>query len=227
MNYFQKLKQNFNKDLATLKTLTFRQKLIFIKDYYKGAAFALFCLCLLIFYVGDAWVSAHCETVLEGFFTNDDENLFPAKTIASDFSEYLGLERGQQVMFDDSLYIVIGSKNLYQTSSQSRILAYVSAKDLDFLVTTEDLTPYYSEHFPIYDLNELLPEDLKAQLEDDFFYGKDNSGTMKACAVSMEHSRFAKGTMSKDAAPHYLMAFSYTEHPETLIRFLEYAFEIE
>ena len=227
MNYFTKLKQNFNKDFATFKTLTLRQKIVFIKDYYKGVIFAFFCLFLLLFYIGEAWVTAHKETVLEGFFTNDDENLFPAKTIAKDFSEYLGLNGYQHVTFDDSLYIVIGSKNLYQTSSQSRILAYVSAKDLDFLVTTEDLTPYYSEHFPIYDLNELLPEDLKQELQDDFFYGKDNSGTTKACAISMEHSRFAKGIMSEDAAPHYLMAFSYTEHQDTLIRFLEYAFEKE
>ncbi|MGN0159595.1 MAG: hypothetical protein ACI39W_10785 [Brotaphodocola sp.] len=227
MNYFKKLKQNFNKDIATLKTLTFRQKLVFIKDYYKGEAFALICLCFLTFYIGDAWVTAHRETVLEGFFTNDDENLFPAKTIADDFSKYLQLEKNQQLLFDDSLYIVIGSKNLYQTSSQSRILAYVSAKDLDFLVTTEELTPYYSEHFSIYDLNELLPEDLRQKLQDDFFYGKDNSGTTKACAVSMERSRFAQGKMSEDAAPHYLMAFSYTEHPDALIQFLEYAFAVD
>lgn len=225
MNFFKRLQQNFNKDRTILKTLTFRQKLIFIKDYYKGTAFALLCFCLLAFYIGDAWITAHRDTVLEGFFTNDDENLFPAKSIADDFSAYLNLTKDQQVIFDDSLYVIIGSKNTYQTSSQSKILAGVSARDLDFLVTTEELTPYYTEHFPIYDLEELLPEDLKDLLKGSFYYGKDNSGSMKACAVSMEHSKFAEGHMSEDAAPHYLMAFSYTEHPETLIRFLEYAFE--
>lgn len=224
MKYFNKIKQNFNKDCATLKTLNFRQKLVFIKDYYKGEMFALFCLCLLAFYIQDVWVTAHKTTVLEGYFTNDDENLFPAKSVANDFSEYLNLSEDEQVHFDDSLYVIIGSKNTYQTTSQSKILAGVSAKDLDFLVTSEELTPYYTEHFPIYDLDELLPEDLRNQLKDSFYYGTDNSGTRKACAVSMENSRFAQGKMSEDSAPHYLMAFSYTEHPETLIQFLEYAF---
>lgn len=225
MIFFKKLKQNFAKDRETLKRLSFRQKLIFIRDYYKGQAFILFCLCLLAFYLGDAWLTAHRETVLEGFFTNDEQNLFPAKQLTEDFSEYLGLSSDQQVIFDDSLFIQLGSAEDYQTSSQSKILAYVSAKELDFLVTTEELTPYYSEHFPIYDLEELLPEDLQKELKNDFYYGKDNSGTEKACAVSLANSRFAKETADPDLAPHYLMAFSYTEHPDTLIRFLEYAFQ--
>lgn len=219
MIFFKKIQQNFNKDLATLKTLSFRQKLIFIKDYYKGAALAFLCLCLFAFYIGDVWSTAHRETILEGFFTNDDENLFPAKTISEHFSTYLNLTSDQQVIFDDSLYIIIGSKNAYQTSSQSKILAGVSAKELDFLVTTEELTPYYSEHFPIYDLEELLPDNLKELLKEDLYYGTDNSGTRKACAVNMARSRFANGSDS-----HYLMAFSYTRHPEALIQFLEYAF---
>lgn len=220
MNFFKKLHQNFNKDLATLRTLSFRQKLIFIKDYYKGAAFAFLCFALLAFYIRDAWVTAHRETVLEGFFTNDDKNLFPAKSIAGDFSSHLSLNKDQQVIFDDSLYVIIGSKDTYQTTSQSKILAGVSAKELDFLVTTEELTPYYSEHFPIYDLEELLPTDLKEYLKEDLYYGKDNSGDVKACAVNMAHSRFAQGSDS-----HYLMAFSYTKHTDALIKFLEYAFE--
>lgn len=227
MNFFQKIKQNYGKDYAVLKTLSFRQKLVFIKDYYKGEVFAILCLCLLVFYIHDVWVTAQKTTVLEGYFTNDDENLFPAKALASDFSDYLKLTEDEQVHFDDSLYVIIGSKNTYQTTSQSKILAGVSAKDLDFLVTSEELTPYYTEHFPIYDLEELLPEYLKIQLKDSFYYGTDNSGIQKACAVSMEYSRFAKGTMSEDSAPHYLMAFSYTKHPETLIQFLEYAFKDE
>lgn len=220
MIFFKKLYQNFNKDLAVLRTLSFRQKLIFIKDYYKGTAFAIFCFALLAFYIKDAWVTAHRETVLEGFFTNDDENLFHAKDISNDFSAYLNLTKDQQVVFDDSLYVIIGSKDTYQTTSQSKILAGVSAKELDFLVTTQELMPYYSEHFPVYDLEDLLTDDLKDLLKDDLYYGKDNSGTLKACAVNMAHSRFAQGSDS-----HYLMAFSYTKHSDALVQFLEYAFE--
>lgn len=227
MNFFKKLKDNMEKDRKALKQLSFRQKIQFIRDYYKGQAFVLFCICLLIFYAGDAWITAQKETVLEGFFTNDEENLFPAGQIAKDFSAYLGLSPDQQVLFDDSLFVRPGSGGDYETSSQSKIVAYISARELDFLVTTEELTAYYCKNFPLYDLEELLPEDLKEQLKDDFYYAQDGSKTHKACAVSLADSRFAKGIASGDAAPHYLMAFSYTEHADTLLQFLEYAFDTD
>lgn len=225
MNFYKKLKQNIQKDRETLRQLTFRQKIRFIRDYYKGQAFILICLCLLAFYVGDAWVTAHRETVLEGFITNDEENLFPAKELARDFTDYLELSSDQQVLFDDSLFVRIGSGGDYETSSQSKIVAYVSARELDLLITTKELTEYYTPNFPLYDLEKLLPEDLKERLQDDFYYAEDGSKEYKACAVSMEHSRFAEDAAADGTEPHYLMAFSYTQHPEVLVQFLEYAFE--
>lgn len=227
MKFLQRIKVDFAKDRATLKTLTFRQRLRYIRDYYKGKFFVLFCLCLIGFYAGDMWMTMQRETVLEGFFTNDGQDLFPAKEISEEFSQRLGLSKNQQVIFDDSLFVQIGSGVEYHTSSQSKIMAYISARELDFLVTTEELTKYYLPNFPIYDLEELLPAEMFEQLKDQIYYGADGSGEQKACAVSMEGSRFAKRGASTEDAPHYLMVFSYTGHEEAMIEFLEYAFEEE
>ena len=225
MKILQRLKTSLARDRETLKTLSIRQKLRFILDYYKGWAFVLLCLSMAGFYLGDAWMQTRRETVLEGFFTNDDGNLFPAGNIAKEFSQYLNLSPRQQVIFDDSLYVLIGSSIDYHTASQGKIVAYVSARELDFLVTTKELAEYYSQSFPVYDLELFLPDNLMKDLKDQLYYTAASDGTVKACAVSLENSRFAKGTASAQTAPHYLMVFSYTRHPDTMIRFLEYAFE--
>lgn len=225
MKFLQKLKEGFSKDMATLKTLSFPQKLRFILDYYRGYAFLSLCLVLTGFYLGDAWMQTQRETVLEGFFTNDEANLFPADQIAGDFSRVLGISSGQQVVFDDSLYVERGSSIDYHTASQSKIVAYVSAKELDFLVTTKELTDYYSGSFPLCDLDQFLPPHLAQRLKENLYYIPDSNGVTKACAVSMEGSRFTKGAVPPPAAPHYLMVFSYTQHRDAVIRFLEYAFE--
>ncbi len=227
MKFIQRIKQNISKERQTLKTLTFRQKIRYIRDYYKGRFFILFCLCLIGFYGADMWMTMQRETVLEGFFTNDGQDLFPAKEIEKEFSRRLGLSSKQQVIFDDSLFVQIGSGIEYHTSSQSKIVAYISARELDFLVTTEELTRYYTPNFPIYDLEELLPEELLTRLKDQLYYGLDGTGQEKACAVSMEGSRFAKRAASTDDPPYYLMVFSYTEHADAMIEFLKYAFEIQ
>lgn len=225
MNFLQRFRDSLAKDRQTLKTLTFRQKIRFILDYYRGYAFVLLCVCLIGFYFGEAWMQTRRETVLEGFFTNDEENLFSAKEITRDFSAYLGLSSRQQVIFDDSLYVLPGSSIDYHTASHGKIMAYVSARELDFLVTTRDLAEYYGKVFPLWDLEQLLPDHLMDLVGDQLYYVPDSDGVSRACAVSLEGSRFSKGAASSQTAPHYLMVLSYTEHQEALIQFLEYAFQ--
>lgn len=227
MKIFRKLKRNFANDRATLKTLSFRQKIRFILDYYKGYFFIFLCLCLLGYYVGDLWLQTQRDTVLEGFFSNDDENLFPAQKIAEDFSAYAGLKKGQQVIFDDSLYVISGSSADYNTASQGKIMAYVSARELDFLVTTAELVETYAPSFPVQDLEEFLPDDLKELLGDQLLYAADQNGRPKACGVSLAGSRFAENSQSEKESPHYLMVYSYTKHKDMILKFLRYAFETD
>lgn len=224
MKFLQRLKDNFSKDRETLRALSFSQKIRFILDYYRGYAFIFLCFCLAAFYLGEVWMQTQRETVLEGFFTNDEENLFPAGTISKDFSRRLNLSSRQQVIFDDSLYVLLGSSVDYHTASQSKIVAYISARELDFLVTTQELTDYYSKSFPLCDLEEFLPDHLLSKLHDQLYYAQTSDGTVKACAVSLEGSRFMKDSSPGQAASHYLMVFSYTKHQDTMIQFLEYAF---
>ncbi len=227
MKILQRMKRSIAKDREVLKTLTFRQKIRFIKDYYKGQFFILFCICLITFYAVDMWMTMQRETVLEAFFTNDEQNLFPSKELEKEFSKRLGLARDQQVIFDDSLFVQVGSRDEYQTSSQSKIIAYIAARELDFLVTTQELTDFYLPNVPIYDLEELLPEELFDQVKDQIYYAKDGTGEQKACAVSMENTRFFERASDSSAPPHYLMVFSYTKHVENVIEFIEYAFETD
>ncbi len=90
------------------------------------------------------------------------------------------ISSNQQVIFDDSLYVLLGSSIDYHTASQSKIVAYISARELDFLVTTKELTDYYSKSFPLCDLEEFLPEHLLTLLENQFYYAKTSDGTTKA-----------------------------------------------
>ena len=130
------------------------------------------------------------------------------------------------MVFDDSLYVLIGSSIDYHTASQGKIMAYVSARELDFLVTTRELAEYYSPSFPIMDLEEFLPDHLMERLKDKLCYLPDSQGEIGAFAVSLEGSRFTKEAVSQ-TNPHCLMVLSYTDHQDAMIRFLEYAFEAE
>ena len=227
MAFFAKIKAGFQKDLETMKSLPFRKKLGFIFDYYKGYFFILLCLCLLGYYIGETVAEIRNETVLEGFFCNDDEDLFPAKALARDFSAYLGLGKGQQVIFDDTLYVIPQSGAEYNTASQGKVVAYIAARELDFLVTTRELVESYAPNCPVMDLELFLPADMRERLQGQLLYMADGSGEVKACGLSMDGSRFTKDSQAQKEAPHYLMVFSYTRHQDAMLQFLRYAFEME
>ena len=181
MNIKDRIIRDWKKDRETLKTLNFRQKIQFILDYYRGRMFLLFFIFLMLFYIGDMVYQSSQTIYLQGFFVNDRQNLFPASELSRDFSAYDSLPSGHRVAFEDSLYVDLSSGSEYHAASQGKIVAYIAARELDFLVVPQDLAEYYVQSFPLYHLEELLPDDLENSLQNDFYYAVDGSGEEKAC----------------------------------------------
>lgn len=227
LTFRQKVKLWRDTESAKLRTMTFGGKTGYIFTYYWK--WMLLTLVVLMFcgYVGDAIVQAHKETVLEGFFTNDDYNLFPAGELEREFAAVLELGKGQRVIFDDSLYIGLdGIAREYSAASNGKIIAYMATQELDFVVTTETVYSYYAEDVPMADLETVLSPTLFAALEEYLILGADPDG--KACftGVDMSQSRYVAGRDKADAgAERYIMFVPYNApHIETLNQYLGYCF---
>lgn len=227
LTFRQKVKLWRDTESAKLRTMTFGGKIGYIFTYYWK--WMLLTLVVLMFcgYVGDAIVQAHKETVLEGFFTNDDYNLFPAGELEREFAAVLELGKGQRVIFDDSLYIGLdGIAREYSAASNGKIIAYMATQELDFVVTTETVYSYYAEDVPMADLETVLSPELFAALEDYLVEGTDPDG--KACftGVDMSQSRYVAGRDKADAgAERYIMFVPYNApHIEMLNTYLGYCF---
>jgi len=158
--------------------------------------------------------------VLQGFFTNDEYNLFPAKQMIDDYENYLDLTGNRKVIFEDSLFLDLGSSKDYVTASASKIVAYTSAKELDFLVTTEPLMLHYLEGFALEDLRNLTRGDLIPCL----YFGKDGNHKYEAVAIDMTTSRFIQGRKLKEK--YYLLVPENSKRKEAVREFLSYAFPI-
>ncbi len=216
---------SLKKDIETLKTLTFRQKIRFFMDYYKWSFFLLLVIFLLFFYIADMISESRQVIDLQGFFINDRQDLFPAEKLIDEFSEYMDTPSGHRIAFEDSLFIDLDSGGEYHVASQSKLVAYVAAKELDFLVAPEELAEYYAQSFPLLDLEEVLPDDLKEYLSEDLYFCTDGTGTKKACGLNLRRSRFLQDPVYDHAESYYLLALSYTPHQETLVSFIRYAYQ--
>ena len=139
---------------------------------------------------------------MQGFFTNDEYNLFPAERIEKDYAATQTLTRQQRIVFDDALYIDLGGEaSEYTAASNGKLTAYMMMHELDFVVTSDEVLEYYKDTFPMEDLEALLPADLREALADQLFFNTDADGKTTAIALDMTQSRFVAGT-GADADPN-------------------------
>lgn len=206
------------------RSLTPRQKLRYILDYYKGWFFIGAVALLITFYMGDLLQQSSQTVDLQGFFVNDQYNLFPAKKLSKDFSDYAGTPRRHRIAFEDSLFVDLNSGTEYHAASQSKIIAYIAAKELDFLVVPTDLARYYAPTFVLKDLTELLPEELAGTLSGDLTFMEDGTGSRKACYLDLKQSRFLAGTPYEESG-YCLMVLNYTTRSDSVTSFIRYAYE--
>ena len=84
------IKQHFARwketEAAKLRPMTAKQRAGYILHYYRFWFIGLALLLLVGFYIGDAVIQSHKEILLQGFFTNDEYNLFPAERIEQDYA---------------------------------------------------------------------------------------------------------------------------------------------
>lgn len=227
------IKQHFARwketEAAKLRPMTVKQRAGYILHYYRFWFIGLALLLLVGFYIGDAVIQSHKETLLQGFFTNDEYNLFPAERIEKDYAATQTLTRQQRVVFDDALYIDLGGEaSEYTAASNGKLAAYMMMHELDFVVTSDEVLEYYKDTFPMEDLEALLPADLREALADQLFFNTDADGKTTAIALDMTQSRFVAGT-GADADPnvqhtYYFFVPAGAPHPEQIVQFLRYSF---
>lgn len=230
------IKQHFARwketEAAKLRPMTPKQRAGYILHYYRFWFIGLALLLLVGFYIGDAVIQSHKEILLQGFFTNDEYNLFPAERIEKDYAATQTLTRQQRVVFDDALYIDLGGEaSEYTAASNGKLTAYMMMHELDFVVTSDEVLEYYKDTFPMEDLEALLPADLREALADQLFFNTDADGKTTAIALDMTQSRFVAGT-GADADPrvehtYYLFVPESAPHTEQIVSFLRYAFRLE
>ena len=229
LTFRQKVTKWRDTESAKLRTMKFGEKIGYIFTYYWKWMLLFLIVVMFCGYVGDAVVQAHKEIVLEGFFTNDDDNLFPAGELEKDFSATLGLSKKQAVVFDDSLYISQdGGATEYSAASNGKIIAYMATQELDFVVTTEAVYDFYKEDVPMADLGKLLTPELFAQLEEYLVTGTDPDGNACYTGLDMTQSRYVAGTgadQDERITQRYVLFVPYNApHMEMLNEYIAYCF---
>ena len=223
-----RFKSWYQQEKEKLRALSWKKRVGYLLHYYRGWLIGLIVLICVGFYIGDMVAQSQKEVVLQGFFTNDEWNLFSAEELQKDYQTTLSLQKNESVVFDDSLYIDLGGKaSDYTAASNGKIIAYMATHELDFIVTSSEVMQHYQELIPLKDLNEILPDDLKKALQNSLVPTFKDGKTV-CLALDMTQSRFVAGIgVDQDPAitdTYYLLVPASAPHTAQLTDFIRYCF---
>ena len=230
MSISERIRRWYQELRGYLRPMSFRQKLAYLFTYYKSWILIAILIIAAVGFTADVIIQRQQETLLQGFFTNDDYGLFDARKIQKDFSQRISLGKNQNIILDDDFYIdVEGGARNYSAASNGKIIAYMSVGELDFIVTCKEIYEHYSGNVPMLDLRELLPEDLFQELEHCMVYGRnyDAQGNLQEncpVAIDLRDSRYIRNAALPEGS-FYLFVPYQAPHREMICEFIRYSFE--
>ena len=226
-----KIKYWYNDLKEKLRPMTLKQKISYFFTYYKGWFAGILVLILFAAYIGDFIVQRNQETILEGFFTNDDYVVFDAKNIKKEFEALVEPGKKQNIILDEELYIATdGSARDYSAASNGKIIAYMSVGELDFIITRREIYEHYTGNVPMLDISSVLSPELIKKLEPYFLEGSliDSEGKESEpypTAIELSQCRFLRDRADVPEGTYYLFAPYQAPHHEMLRKFIEYLFD--
>lgn len=213
----------FQEEREKLRPLTIKQRIEYLFSYYTGWFVFFLIVCLFVGYFGDALIQSRKETVLQGYFTNDDLNYFPAGQMEKEYASHLGLSSDQRIVFDDSLYFDLeGNANEYTAASNGKVIATMAINQLDFMVTTLPVLEHFRGELPMKDLEKFLPQDILTAVQDQLVPGLDENGEEAMVGINMAQSRYLKDLSTE--VDFYLFIPYNIPNEEALLAFLRYCF---
>lgn len=223
MNISSRIRSWYRTELDKLRPMTLKQKISYITTYYTRWFVLLLIICMFLSFIGDALIQSSKEIVLQGYFTNDDYNYFPGSRMEKEYTATLDLKWGQRVVFDDSLYFDLeGTANEYTAASNGKVIATMAVNQLDFMVTTKAVLEHFRGELPMKDLEQFLPDDLLAAVQDSLVPGLNEIGEVAMVAINMSGSRYLKNSSAE--CDFYLFIPYNIPNEENLISFLRYCF---
>ena len=189
MNLMSRIRSWLRVEAEKLRPMSAKQKISYLTTYYTKWVVLYLIIALFVGFGVDALIQSRKEIVLQGYFTNDDLNYFPASKMEKEYAPLLDLEFGQRIVFDDTLYFDLeGTANEYTAASNGKVIATMAVNQLDFMVTTRPVLEHFRGELPMKDLEAFLPADLLEVLEGQMVPGLDENGEEVMVGINMANT---------------------------------------
>ncbi|NLG04070.1 MAG: hypothetical protein GX567_09630 [Clostridia bacterium] len=214
-----------------LKFMTKQEKIQYIWEYYKlHIAVTIVAIIFLSLLIHDL-IEGNKPVHLYACLVNANMSTQTESTLLDDYIAYAGIDtKKENTAIDMSMHIDLDSMDQVSLAYQQKIMALLSSKDLDVLIADNEMIQKYGEMEAFLDLESVLPEALKDELEKkgyEYVTCKLESGEMSTIGISIGNSRVLAmdgdfGAYEQDSHPVFTIPATSVRLDQSLefLRFL-------
>lgn len=190
-NIYQQREIKSKKEI--FKTLTFKQKLKYFKDYYLKITIiliiAVLCFSKLLFDM----LSPKSDSVFHGIIINDSIDTDAKENLITSFGESIKINLDKEdITLEDGMVYGLDDNNANADvtfSTQQKITTYCYANQLDIIIADQKVFEHLAKTGCFANLNDKLPSDLFKELSDYLLmYSNEEDTKDMPYGISLEHS---------------------------------------
>lgn len=195
------LKQEIKAEKGKFKTLSFGQKITYIKDYYWMHILTVIILLVVIYSIYITYQAKNFNTVLYCVLVNNAKSSWDPDTdsyetaLSKHFEEYLGIDGDKDRVIIDNNYILDYERDpemsVYAAES---LVAMIYGSQLDILIGDELSLDYFCEDDDTFfhPLNEIFDEEFLNRHQDKIVYHTYADGTKVPVAFDISQCSLTK-----------------------------------
>ena len=159
----------FKEEREALKNGTFQQKLSYFMDYYKWHVIVSVIALILVISIVTQMINQK-DSALYVCLLNTVENNDTAEYTQS-LAEYAGIDLNKEdIYFDTSMFIEQGQWDQNSILSAQKFAAYLTASQLDMMITDSGSMADYANDEYFYDMREFLTQEQVEKYQQYFYY---------------------------------------------------------
>lgn len=227
------LKQEIRAEKGKFKTLSFGQKIAYIRDYYWIHILAVIIIAITVFAIYRTYKAQNYNTVLYAALVNNDKSVWDEDTdsyesmLSDSFEQYLGVDgEKDRVIIDNNYTLDYDRDPEMSVYSAESLVAMIYAAHLDILIGNELSLDYFCEDEDtfFYNLNEIFDDDFLEKHQDKIVYYTYTSGTTVPIAFDITNCKLCREA-GLTVNPVFISVFSNTERLDTSVEYIRFILE--
>lgn len=218
MDYEKSLKETIKEELKKMSSMSWRQRIGYVWDYYKFLMVAAVILIMVVSIVVTVFRNLQINHILNVYMINCSAYDAEPDMIRSEFEEYIGgIGKNDQIVLDTTVSIDPENATEYSMAGQMKITALLAAGSVDLMFLDEKAYAFFQGAGTFQELSAVIGEEKLSAWEDHLV-----GGAQGWYAIDIQDSPVLGRYDLYGGAKVYAVLIPGTEHLELCEDFIDY-----